>query len=147
MSFGKFKDPKESEHASDTPKKGETAVNDSPRSDFKSGTKAYLGRGSKLVGKITFEEPAEIDGSVDGEVYSNGHLTIGKSALVKAKIGGQEIVVMGTVEGDINAAKRLALKQSARVKGNISTPVLSVEEGVVFDGGCHMQGGTDKGKS
>ena len=72
---------------------------------------------------------------------------VGKTAVVKAKIVGQEIVVFGTVQGDIQAAKRLVLKQPAQVSGNISAPTLSIEEGVMFQGSCRMDGKPAEPKS
>jgi len=99
---------------------------------------AFLGKGSKVVGNLTFTGPADLDGYVEGEVHSKERLTIGESAVINAKISGAEIIVKGTVTGDIFASKRLSLKKPARVTGNITSANLSIEEGVVFEGKCAM---------
>lgn len=99
---------------------------------------AFLGRGSKAAGNLTFTGPAEIDGAVEGEVHAKDRLTIGESAVVNAKVSGSEIVVKGTVTGDIVASKKLSLKRPARITGNITAASLSIEEGVVFEGKCSM---------
>jgi cytoskeletal protein CcmA (bactofilin family) len=101
---------------------------------------AFLGKGSKVVGSLTFTGPVELDGYVEGEVLAQDRLTVGESAVVHAKITGAEVVVKGTVNGDIYASRRLALKKPARVVGNISTTCLSIEEGVTFEGKSSMDG-------
>jgi cytoskeletal protein CcmA (bactofilin family) len=99
---------------------------------------AFLGQGSRVTGTLSFTGPVEIDGHVEGEINSKETLTIGKSAIVNARISGAEILVHGTVTGDIIASRRLVLKKPARVTGNIAAPSLSVEEGVLFEGKCAM---------
>ncbi len=104
------------------------------------GVDAFLGKGSKVVGTLTFSGPVEIGGVVEGELNAQDKLTIAEGATVSAKVNGGEILVKGTVNGDITASKRLSLKRPARVTGNITTAVLSIEEGVVFEGKCTMAG-------
>lgn len=100
---------------------------------------ALLGAGSKVVGTLTFSGPVQLDGEVEGEVVCKDKLVVGQAAIIKAKIAGVEVLVQGTVTGDIVASKSLALKKPAKVMGNISTQQLSVEEGVVFEGNCSMK--------
>lgn len=99
---------------------------------------AFLGKGTKIVGNLTFTGPVEIDGHIEGEVNSQDKLTVGEAATVNAKINGAEILVKGTVNGDITASKKLTLKKPAKVRGNIITSNLSIEEGVIFEGKCTM---------
>ena len=99
---------------------------------------AFLGTGSKVVGAVSFTGPVQIDGEVEGEVNASDSLQIGESAVLKAKvIGKSEVVVRGTVHGDI-VAQRLSLKKPAKIYGNIASASLSIEEGVVFEGKCTM---------
>lgn len=98
----------------------------------------YLGKGTKVVGTLTFAGPTEIDCHVEGEIQSKEILTIGESAVVNAKVVGGEIVVRGTVTGDIIATKRLTLKRPSKISGNITATTLSIEEGVLFEGKCTM---------
>lgn len=102
---------------------------------------AFLGKGSKAVGALTFSGPAEIDGDIEGEIHSKDRLSIGEAANIKAKILGAEIVVRGTVSGDIVASRALILKRPAKITGNIQAPSLSIEEGVTFEGKCSMTAG------
>ena len=105
---------------------------------------AYLGKGTKVVGTLTFSGTTEIDCQVEGELHSKDMLTISEAAVVNGKIFGAEIVVRGTVNGDIVASKKLSLRRPARVIGNMSAAVLSVEEGVHFEGKCSMTGDASK---
>jgi cytoskeletal protein CcmA (bactofilin family) len=101
--------------------------------------RAYLDRGSKISGKISFEGPARIDGEVDGEIHAKDSLTIGESAVVTAQIRAASVSVAGKVSGDIVATQRIEIRPSAKVSGNITAPVLSVQEGALFEGHCSMQ--------
>jgi cytoskeletal protein CcmA (bactofilin family) len=101
--------------------------------------RAYLDRGSKISGKISFEGPARIDGEVDGEINAKDSLTIGESAVITAHIRAASVSVAGKVSGDITATQRIEIRPSAKVSGNIAAPVLSVQEGALFEGHCSMQ--------
>lgn len=104
-----------------------------------SQSEALLGAGSKVVGTLSFSGPVQLDGEVEGEVNCKDRLIIGQAATIKAKILGTDIIVQGTVTGDIVASKSLTLKKPAKVLGNISAEQLSIEEGVIFEGHCSMK--------
>jgi cytoskeletal protein CcmA (bactofilin family) len=101
--------------------------------------RACLDRGTKIVGKISFEGPARIDGEVDGEIVAKDSLAIGETAVVTAQIRAASVSVAGKVSGDIVATQRIEIRPSAKVSGNITAPVLSVQEGALFEGHCSMQ--------
>jgi cytoskeletal protein CcmA (bactofilin family) len=101
--------------------------------------RAYLDSGSKISGKLLFEGPIRIDGQVDGEITAKESLVIGESAVITAQIKANAIVVAGKVSGDIFATQRLEIRPSARVIGNLTSPVLIVHEGAMFEGHCSMQ--------
>ena len=72
-------------------------------------------------------------------------LIIGKTAVVTAPIKAASIIVAGKVSGDISASQRIELQASARVLGNLTAPVLVVQDGAMFEGHCVIRprGGTD----
>ena len=105
-----------------------------------SGSKAFLGRGSSVTGKLTFEGPAHIDGHVDGEIHAQDTLTIGEGAVVNAQIVGVSVIIHGRVTGDVTARKRLEIRAPGALIGNITTPSLVIHEGVTFEGQCKMAG-------
>lgn len=99
---------------------------------------AVLGRGTRVSGKIAFEGRARIDGHVEGEIVATDTLEIGESALVNAQISGTVIIVQGKVTGDLTASKKLEIRAPGRLYGNVTTPSLVIEEGVLFEGHCSM---------
>lgn len=105
---------------------------------------AYLYKGSRVTGQLTFHGPAKIDGSVEGEILCHGVLTIGEEAEVRAKVFGDAVIIRGKVEGDVAAKEVVELEPPARLLGNIDAPRLTVTEGVVFDGHCSMRGAKER---
>jgi cytoskeletal protein CcmA (bactofilin family) len=101
--------------------------------------RAYLDKGSKVSGKLSFEGPARIDGQVDGEVNAKDSITIGESAVLTAQIKASSVVVAGKVSGDIVASQRIEIRPAAKVLGNLTAPVLVIHEGALFEGHCAMQ--------
>ncbi len=106
---------------------------------------AFLGRGTRVSGKVAFEGPARIEGQLEGEVIANDSLLVGESALLNAQITGATVVIHGKVTGDIHATKRLEIRAPGRVYGNVTTPSLVIEEGVVFEGHCSMGASESRG--
>jgi len=104
-----------------------------------SNSRAYLDAGSRIAGKLSFETPAHIDGQVEGEILAKDSLTIGESAVVAAQIKADSVIVAGKVSGDIVAVRRIEIRPSAKVLGNVTAPVLVINEGALFEGHCAMQ--------
>lgn len=100
-----------------------------------------LGRGSEFEGKLSFEGTVRVDGKLSGEIFSEDVLIVGEGAEVKAEISVGSIVVQGTVIGNIVAKRGVEIRTPGRVRGNIHTPSLFIEKGVMFDGHCQMEGG------
>ncbi len=100
---------------------------------------AYLDKGSKVSGKLSFDGPARIDGQVDGEIHAKDSIVIGDTAVVTAQIKAASVVVAGKISGDIVASQRIEIRPSAKVLGNITAPVLVIHEGALFEGHCAMQ--------
>ena len=105
---------------------------------------ALLGKGSEFEGKLTFEGSVRIDGKFSGEILSNDTLIIGEGAKVKAEITVGTVVIHGQVLGNIRANQAVEIHAPGRLKGNIVTPVLQIERGVIFEGNCVMENTRDK---
>ena len=112
-----------------------------PRTQEVGGTSAFLGKGSRVTGKLVFQGAVRIEGQVEGEIMAQDTLVIGESAVVNAQVTGTSVVVHGTITGDVTARKRLEIHAPGKVYGNISVPSLVIHEGVVFEGQCTMPGG------
>jgi len=111
---------------------------ESSRADEASGTSAFLGKGSRVNGKLVFEGPARIEGHVEGEISAQDTLVIGEGAVVNAQIVGSAVIVHGRVTGDVTARKKLEIRAPGKLFGNITTPSLVIHEGVIFEGQCTM---------
>src|SRR6266536_6451117 len=99
-----------------------------------------LGRGSEFEGKLTFEGTVRIDGKLSGEIFSEDVLVIGEGAQVNAEIDVGVIIVEGNVTANIRAKRAVELHAPARVKGNIESPSLYIDKGVIFEGHSKMEG-------
>jgi len=106
-----------------------------------------LGRGASFEGKLTFEGTVRIDGRFKGEVFSDDVLVIGEGALVEAEIDIGEVIIQGTVVGNIKAKRSIEIHAPGRVKGDVHTPSLQVDKGVVFEGRSFMEAALGGGGS
>jgi len=100
--------------------------------------RACLDSGSKISGNLFFEGPVRIDGQVDGEISANDSVVIGKGAIVTAPLKGASVVIAGKVSGNVQASRRIEIRPTAKVFGNLTTPVLVVHDGALFEGNCTM---------
>jgi cytoskeletal protein CcmA (bactofilin family) len=101
---------------------------------------ALLGRGSEFDGKLTFEGTVRIDGKFAGTIVTNDVLVVGEGAKVSAEISCGTLIVHGEVQGNVRAKTLIELHQPARVRGNLETPALMIEKGVIFEGQAKMEG-------
>ncbi len=100
---------------------------------------ALLGKGSEFDGKLAFEGTVRIDGTFSGEITTSDTLIVGDGAKVQAEISCGTIVVHGEVGGNIRATRAVELHTPARVKGDITSPSLMIEKGVIFEGHSKME--------
>jgi len=98
-----------------------------------------LGRGATFEGKLTFEGTVRIDGRFKGEVFSDDVLVIGDGAIVEAQIDVGEVIIQGTVVGNITAKRSIEIHAPGRVKGDLHTPSLQIDKGVIFEGRSFME--------
>lgn len=104
----------------------------------RSDIKAFLGPGSQFEGTLVFDEVVRLDGVFRGEVTSKDTLIVGESADIQAEVDVGTFILSGRFKGNVKAASRVELRAPAKVDGTIDTPVLLVEEGVVFNGNLSM---------
>lgn len=99
-----------------------------------------ISEGSVLDGNLKAPAFARIDGLVNGDVTVDEGLILGEKGEVKGNINTKEIVVYGTVNGDISTAS-LEIRATGKITGNIKTQNLVVENGGVYNGNLTMQQG------
>jgi cytoskeletal protein CcmA (bactofilin family) len=99
---------------------------------------AFLGKDTEFEGKLSFTGAVRMDCRFKGEILSGGTLIVGESAVIESDVRVSHMVISGEVRGNIEA-DRVEIRAPGKVIGNIRSPVLVIEEGVIFDGSCQMQ--------
>lgn len=87
-----------------------------------------------IKGSVKFTNDLVVDGKIEGEISSEGNLTVGENARLRAEVKTSTVVVYGKVHGNIIATDRVDLKASAEVVGDIKAKTLSIESGAIFVG-------------
>jgi len=100
---------------------------------------AFLGGDTEFEGKLSFRGAVRIDGNFKGEIFTEGTLIVGQSAIIESTIHVSHIIISGEIRGNIIAEKRIEIHAPGRVFGNIQAPIIIMEEGVIFEGNCRMQ--------
>lgn len=98
----------------------------------------FLGGESQILGELIFTGQARLDGRFQGNIRGDGTLFIGPNAKVEALVNAATVIISGELVGDVVVTKRLELKTPGRLKGNITAPLVVMDEGVVFEGHCSM---------
>ncbi len=97
---------------------------------------SVIDRGSDAQGRLSFAGTVAMNGKFRGELFSAETLLLGSEGEVEAEVQVNVGIISGQVKGNISARERIELSRSARIFGNILTPILVLEEGAVFDGQC-----------
>ena len=105
----------------------------------------FIGADASIDGNIEFKGTIRVDGTVKGKISSNsGTVVVGEKAVVNAEVFVNVAVIMGELNGTIDAKERVEVYPPGRVGGDIHAPVISIEPGGVFNGNCVMQAQSDK---
>jgi cytoskeletal protein CcmA (bactofilin family) len=97
-------------------------------------SKNILSSDVEIRGKLRFSNDLIIDGRIEGEVNSEGDLTVGENAQIVGNIKTRSVVVFGKVDGNITVTDRCELKQNALLHGDVVAGKLAIEEGATFVG-------------
>jgi len=99
------------------------------------GGAATVGKAVKIVGQIFSKEDLYVDGEVEGTVEATEHkLTIGPNGIVKASVKAREVVVLGSISGNVEATEKLEIRKEAKLVGDIKTARIIIEDGAYFKG-------------
>lgn len=93
-----------------------------------------IARGVKLEGEFKSQGDVLIEGEVVGNIQTDGLLTAGPEALLKAGVMAADAVIAGRVEGNLQVKRRLEVKSTAKIKGDISCLTIVVEAGAMLQG-------------
>ena len=98
------------------------------------GSKNVLNSDVEVVGSLKFTDNLLVDGYVDGNITSQGILTIGQNATVKAEINTSSVIIYGKLHGNINVTNSVEIKGTAEVVGDIKAASIAIEPGAIFIG-------------
>jgi cytoskeletal protein CcmA (bactofilin family) len=88
-----------------------------------------------IKGQIFSREDLTIDGEIDGSVELQEHrLTVGPNGKVQAGVKAREVVVLGTIQGNVEATDKIEIRKDARLVGDIKTVRIVIEDGAFFKG-------------
>ncbi|HEV8411972.1 MAG TPA: polymer-forming cytoskeletal protein [Bryobacteraceae bacterium] len=96
---------------------------------------AVLGKSVTVKGQILSREDLTIDGEVEGTIEMQEHrLTIGHNGKVRASVKAREVIVLGTLHGNVETGDRIDIRKEAKLVGDIRTARIVIEDGAYFKG-------------
>lgn len=99
---------------------------------------SVIGSDMVVESNIKAKEAVRVEGSVTGNVDTEGALIISSTGKVKGNVTGSNIIIGGSLEGDLCSGGRTEVASTGKVIGNIRTKSLIVDENAVFQGQCTM---------
>lgn len=109
--------------------------------DAANGPTTYIAPSTKIVGTISGQGAYVFCGTVEGDCDINGPLTLAEGGRWKGMMKATDIVVAGTVEGDVIAKQRVEIAGTARVTGSLAGHSIAVAEGAVIEGDIKVMSG------
>src|SRR5437899_6992099 len=95
---------------------------------------ALVGGGVESKDVVTYNGTVRIDGRLDGEIHTEGVLLVGQDAIITAQVTAGTVISRGKITGDISASGKVRLLAPAVLNGSVKAPLLSIEEGALFNG-------------
>ncbi len=102
------------------------------------GTAVTVGSTMRLKGEICSDEELYLDGEIEGTVEVRHCVTIGPNGKVKARVTARDLVVWGSIQGDVEASGRIAIMTGASIVGDVKTAGIVIEDGAYFKGGIDI---------
>jgi cytoskeletal protein CcmA (bactofilin family) len=92
------------------------------------------------VGQIFTKEDLNVDGDVEGTIESaESKVTIGATGRVQASVKAREVVILGQVQGNVEATDKVDIRREAKLVGDITTARISIEDGALFKGSIDIR--------
>jgi cytoskeletal protein CcmA (bactofilin family) len=95
---------------------------------------AVIGASMSIKGDIRTQEELFVDGDVEGTLESKSLLTVGPNGKVRANIKAREVIVFGSVRGNVDVVEKVAIRDNGSVIGDIKTAGISIDDGSYFKG-------------
>jgi cytoskeletal protein CcmA (bactofilin family) len=95
-----------------------------------------IGENSYFTGRFLINGSLRVDGRFEGKYLQADQLYIGPTGKIRTNINAVSVIVEGLVIGNINASNRVLLMPTAKIYGDIKTPELIIQNGVILEGRC-----------
>lgn len=99
---------------------------------------SIIGKGSAFEGRFNVQGSLKVDGKFEGEVRIEDQLIVGETGKVKTNVVAKKVIVGGTFIGNIVATEEVILLDTGKVLGDIVTPTLTVQKGVIVLGNIQI---------
>ncbi len=100
---------------------------------------AFLGRETEFEGNLSFKGMVRIDGRFKGEINTEGTLIVGETAVIDSDIHASNVIISGEIRGHIVAGERIEILSPGKVFGDIESPSVVINSGVIFEGNCQTE--------
>ena len=90
---------------------------------------SYVGSNTTIKGNFECKEGFLVEGTVEGNLRSEGLIVLGKDAVVKGEVSAKEVAISGIIVGTVRCLERLEIFESAKIMGTIQAPVLKMASG------------------
>lgn len=95
---------------------------------------AVIGSSMAIKGEIHSKEELYVDGEVEGKLELQHRLTVGPSGKIRATVKAKEVVVLGSINGNVQASDKIVIKRSGSLVGDIRTAGIVIDDGAYFKG-------------
>ena len=129
--------PSTSEPANSSPSRSSAAA--PSNQPYKDGS-TYIGKSLVIKGEVSGSEPLHIEGRVEGPIAApDCHVSIGRDAVVMSNVHAGEVIVRGTMHGNLTAVDRVEVHSGGSLTGDVSAGRVTIELGAHFKGNVDMR--------
>ncbi len=127
------------------PKAPAPATKASSKTTIQPMEQASIGQSLLIKGEVIGSEPLYIDGHIEGSIHLAGNrLTIGHHGSVIANLDAEEVIIMGSVKGNVQCSERLEIRSEGSLVGDVVSQRISIEDGAVLRGSVEVRTGAQK---
>ena len=108
------------------------------KNQFVNGNMTIIGAGTVIEGVLKASASMRIEGTVNGDITSEGVVVIANEGVVNGNITAVDVKISGTVEGNLTIVGKTELIANGKLTGDIKTGSLSIDETAIFQGNCKM---------
>lgn len=108
------------------------------------GENTVIGKGTIIDGGITSDAMViRVDGTVNGGIITEGDIIVGTDGIIKGDIKAASLILAGEITGNVDAPHRIEIEAGAKLIGDISTEILSMDETAILRGNVNMASGEE----